>query len=93
MSAQGVWQVPFAVSGATGAVGVLLGDGHDGRTYDVTGPEAILHQVAEDLSQVIGRGITYRAETLDEACASRASYGAPEWEVLVGRALRAAGRR
>ena len=64
------------------AVAVLLGDGHDGRTYDVTGPEAItLHQVAEELSRVTGRSITYHAETLREAYASRASYGAPEWEV------------
>jgi NAD(P)H dehydrogenase (quinone) len=64
------------------AVAVLFGDDHDGRTYDVTGPEAItLHQVAEELSQVTGRSITYRAETLAEAYASRASYGAPEWEV------------
>jgi NAD(P)H dehydrogenase (quinone) len=64
------------------AVAVLLGDGHDGRTYDVTGPEAItLHQVAQELSRVTGRSITYHAETLEEAYASRASYGAPEWEV------------
>ena len=64
------------------AVAVLLGDGHDGRTYDVTGSEAItLHQVAEELSRVSGRDITYHAETLEEAYASRASYGAPEFEV------------
>jgi NAD(P)H dehydrogenase (quinone) len=64
------------------AVAVLLDDGHDGRTYDVTGPEAItLHQVAEELSRFTGRPVTYHAETLEEAYASRASYGAPEWEV------------
>jgi NAD(P)H dehydrogenase (quinone) len=64
------------------AVAVLLGDGHDGRTYDVTGPEAItLHQVAEELYQVTGRSITYHAETLEEAYESRASYGAPSFEV------------
>jgi NAD(P)H dehydrogenase (quinone) len=64
------------------AVAVLLGDGHDGRTYDVTGPEAItLHQVAEELYQVTGRSITYHAETLEEAYESRASYGAPNFEV------------
>ena len=64
------------------AVAVLLGDGHDGCTYDVTGPEAItLHYVAQELSRVTGRTITYHAETLKEAYTSRASYGAPEWEV------------
>jgi NAD(P)H dehydrogenase (quinone) len=64
------------------AVAVLLGDGHDGRTYDVTGPEAItLRWAAEELSRVSGRRVIYHPETLEEAYASRASYGAPDWEV------------
>jgi NAD(P)H dehydrogenase (quinone) len=67
---------------ADAVVAVLLGDGHDGRTYDLTGPEAFtLHQAAEALSRASGRSVTYRAETLDEAYASRAGYGAPHWEV------------
>jgi NAD(P)H dehydrogenase (quinone) len=58
------------------------GDGHDGRTYDMTGPEAFtLAAAAEELSRVAGRTITYHAETLEEAYASRAHYGAPDWEV------------
>src|SRR5918998_535197 len=40
-----------------------------------------LHYVAQELSRVTGRTITYHAETLEEAYASRASYGAPRWEV------------
>lgn len=64
------------------AVAVLLGEGHDGRVYDVTGPEAItLRQAAEELSRFAGRDVTYHPETLEEAYASRASYGAPDWEV------------
>jgi NAD(P)H dehydrogenase (quinone) len=64
------------------AAAVLLADGHDGRTYDLTGPEAItLHQAAAELSRAAGRTVTYHAETLEEAYASRASYGAPDWEV------------
>ena len=64
------------------AVAVLLGDGHDGRTYDLTGPAAFtLRQAAEELSRVSGRPITYHAETIEEAYASRAGYGAPHWEV------------
>lgn len=67
---------------ADAAVAVLLGEGHDGRTYDLTGPEAItLHEVAEELSRATGRDVAYHAETLEEAYASRASYGAPDWEV------------
>jgi uncharacterized protein YbjT (DUF2867 family) len=65
------------------AVAVLLGgEKHDGRAYDVTGPEEItLYQVAGELSRVTGRDIVYHAETLEAAYASRTSYGAPEWEV------------
>jgi NAD(P)H dehydrogenase (quinone) len=64
------------------AVAVLLGDGHDGRTYDLTGPEAFtLQEAAEELSRASGRAVTYHAETMEEAYASRAGYGAPHWEV------------
>jgi uncharacterized protein YbjT (DUF2867 family) len=64
------------------AVAVLLGDGHDGRTYDLTGPEAItFRQAAEELSRATGRPVSYHPETLEEAYASRAGYGAPHWEV------------
>jgi NAD(P)H dehydrogenase (quinone) len=66
------------------AVAVLLdgGDGHDGRGYDMTGPEALtLTEAAEELSRAAGRPIRYQPETLEEAYASRASYGAPGWEV------------
>lgn len=48
----------------------------------MTGPEAItLQEVAEEFSRVTGRSITYNAETLEEAYESRASYGAPDFEV------------
>ena len=64
------------------AVAVLLGEGYDGRTYDVTGPEAIsLREAAEVLSRVTGREVAYHPETIQEAYESRSSYGAPEWEV------------
>jgi len=64
------------------AAAVLLGDGHDGRTYDLTGPAAFtLQQAAEELSRASGRIVTYHAESIEEAYASRAGYGAPHWEV------------
>ena len=48
----------------------------------MTGPEAFsLEAAAEVLSRATGRTITYHGETLEEAYASRASYGAPDWEV------------
>jgi NAD(P)H dehydrogenase (quinone) len=65
------------------AVAALLdGDRHDGQTYEMTGPEALtLGEIAEVLSRFAGRPVAYQAETLEEAYASRASYGAPDWEV------------
>ena len=65
------------------AVAVLLDDGgHDGTTYDVTGPQALtMAEMAEELSRAVGQPIRYVNETLEEAYASRASYGAPDWEV------------
>ncbi|GAA3391264.1 NmrA family NAD(P)-binding protein [Cryptosporangium minutisporangium] len=55
---------------------------HDGQTYDVTGPAAItLQEAADELSRRVGRPIRYQPETLEEAYASRAVYGAPEFEV------------
>jgi len=64
------------------AVAALVGGGHEGRSYDLTGPEALtLAEAAEELSRAAGRPIRYQAETLEEAYASRASFGAPGWEV------------
>jgi NAD(P)H dehydrogenase (quinone) len=55
---------------------------HIGRTYDLTGPEDLsLARAAELLTAGTGRTITFRNETLEEAYASRASYGAPRWQV------------
>ena len=63
-------------------VAVLLGDGHDGVTYDVTGPAALtLAEIAAELSAVAGREVRYENETIEQAYASRAHYGAPHWEV------------
>ncbi|MFE9460608.1 SDR family oxidoreductase [Streptomyces californicus] len=69
---------------ADAAAAVLLdeGTGHDGRAHDLTGPEAFtLAEAAEELSRVTGRPVVYVPETREEAYASRAGYGAPDWEV------------
>jgi len=62
---------------------VLRAEGaHDGATYDVTGPEALtMTDACGVLSRVVGEQVRYLPETLDEAYASRAVYGAPDWEV------------
>ena len=68
---------------ADAAVAVLRRPGdHERQTYDLTGPVAVtLDEVAATLAAVTGREITYVDETLEEARASRAAYGAPDWEV------------
>lgn len=64
------------------AVAVLLGEGHDGSTYDVTGPAALtLTEIAAELSAAAGQPVRYENETIEQAYASRAQYGAPHWEV------------
>lgn len=64
------------------AAAVLTGDGHEGRAYDVTGPEALtLAEAAARMSSRSGRRIAFRNQTVEEAYASRASYGAPRWQV------------
>ena len=55
---------------------------HAGVAYDLTGPESLtLDEAAAVLSQVLGRTVTYQPETVEEAYASRASYGAPQWQL------------
>ncbi|MGW4033841.1 NAD(P)H-binding protein [Streptomyces sp. NPDC004838] len=67
---------------ADAAVGVLLGDGHDSVTYEMTGPSAItLAEAAAELTRFAGRTVTYVPESEEEAYASRSGYGAEEWEV------------
>jgi NAD(P)H dehydrogenase (quinone) len=67
---------------ADAAVGVLTTSGHDGVTYDLTGPAAItMEEVAAELTRATGSLVTYDAETLDQAYASRAGYGAEDWLV------------
>ena len=55
---------------------------HAGRTYDLTGPEALTFtEMAAIVSEVTGRDVRYEVESVPEAYASRASYGAPDWQV------------
>ncbi|MEU6224476.1 SDR family oxidoreductase [Streptomyces sp. NPDC047042] len=68
---------------ADAAAAVLLRpDDHAGTAYDLTGPESLtLDEVAAILSAQLGRTVTYQQESVEEAYASRASYGAPPWQL------------
>jgi uncharacterized protein YbjT (DUF2867 family) len=66
------------------AAAAVLADAaaHDGATYQLTGREAFtLAEAAEQMSRLTGKRIVFHHETLDEAYASRAGFGAPDWEV------------
>jgi uncharacterized protein YbjT (DUF2867 family) len=55
---------------------------HDTATYDLTGPEALdFGEIAAAIGRAAGRPVSYHPETRAEAYASRAVYGAPDWEV------------
>ncbi|HEX6920060.1 MAG TPA: NmrA family NAD(P)-binding protein [Actinomycetes bacterium] len=64
------------------AAAVLTGEGHDGRTYDVTGAEALtMTELAAALARATGRPVTFHDETIEQAWASRAHHGAPDFAV------------
>lgn len=55
---------------------------HQGKTYNLTGPEELsMARAAEIITEGTGRTVTYHAETVGEAYASRAQYNAPAWQV------------
>jgi NAD(P)H dehydrogenase (quinone) len=55
---------------------------HEGRRYELTGPEALtLHEVARRAGAATQRELRYEPETVAEAYASRAHYGAEQWQL------------
>lgn len=54
---------------------------HEGATYDLTGPEALtLTEIAVVLSEHLGRPVTYRDETVEEAYTSRRQWAVEDWQ-------------
>ncbi len=67
---------------AAAATSTLTSVGHDGRSYDLTGPAAFtLAEAAGSMARATGKPIRFHDETEADAYASRASSGAPDWEV------------
>ena len=63
------------------AVQVLTGTGHAGRTYDVTGPEALsMAETAGILSAAVKRKIVYKAQTPHEARTTRTTSRLEKFE-------------
>jgi uncharacterized protein YbjT (DUF2867 family) len=64
------------------AAAVLTTPGHEGRAYDVTGPEAISYEdVAGKLSAALGRDVTYIDAPDDAIRGALLGFGMPEWVV------------
>ncbi len=56
--------------------------GHAGVTYDLTGPQSLgFDEMAAIITTATDRPVRYEPETVDEAYVSRASHGAPDWQL------------
>ncbi len=55
---------------------------HLGRSYQLTGPQALsMPEVAAILTEETGAAVRFVNESLEQAYASRAGYGAPAWQL------------
>jgi uncharacterized protein YbjT (DUF2867 family) len=64
----------------------LTADGHTGKTYRITGPEALSYEdIATKLSAVIGRPVTYRNVSLAHMEEQWQARRLPQWEIEVQR--------
>ncbi len=77
---------------AAAAAAVLAGEGHEGCTYDITGPEALtMAETAQRLSGVLDRKIVYQAQTPEEARKTRSTSRLEKFEaerrMLTGHGL------
>lgn len=78
-SGDGVISMVDARDVAAVAVAVLSTTGHEGKSYIITGPEALsLGEVAEKLSKAIGKSVTYVKVTPDDF-KHLIQLGQPEW--------------
>jgi NAD(P)H dehydrogenase (quinone) len=54
----------------------------DGQALEVTGPEALtVTEAAQVLTEITGRPVDYRNQTVEEAWATRRPSGHPDWEI------------
>lgn len=66
------------------AVAVITQDGHAGKVYELTGPEALSNfDIAKVLSDVLGRNISYRDIPVEDARSALTEQGMSEWMVNV----------
>jgi NAD(P)H dehydrogenase (quinone) len=64
---------------AEAAVRALIGEGHAGKIYELTGPVAWnFEEFAATASEVLGKKVTYHKQTPDERKKTLLSFGLPE---------------
>jgi uncharacterized protein YbjT (DUF2867 family) len=62
------------------AVQVLTGSGHAGKTYEITGPEALSYgDMARKLTAVLGKPVQYVNLTPADFKSGMLQWGVPEW--------------
>lgn len=63
---------------AEAAANILLTDSHRGKEYDFTNTEAVTYkEIAETISEAIGKTITYISPSVEEYVKTLSSYGLP----------------
>ena len=61
---------------------ILTGSGHDGKTHEITGPELLsFHDIASQLSEVMGRDISYIDQPASEFRSSLLQWVPDDWYV------------
>lgn len=66
---------------AAAAAAALTEDGHENKTYNLTGPAALTHsEVAATLTTALGREISFFSVTPPEMRAALSQVGFPEWQ-------------
>lgn len=89
IKSQGAFYAPFgdakvsyvdARDVASVAFHALTEDGHEGKAYEITGPEALsYHDMARELTAVLGREVKYVEIPVETARAAMVSMGMQEW--------------
>lgn len=90
--AEGVHSFPFSTRSrfslahlddlAEAAARTLTEDGHENAIYELAGPETLTQDdCARILANVLGRPVSARAASIDEAVAKGRAAGLPEWRV------------
>ena len=64
------------------AVAALTEPGHEGKTYELTGPQALTHaEVAQGLSKALGRQVSFVDIPPEAMRDAFFGFGMPEWQV------------